>query len=124
MPQPFKWWEIVARSKVLTGDQKVVWDVIRRHDNAKTGEGCWLTTEVIAEEAGVHPRTCESIMQFLTRHRLLAVRRQGNRHHREVRLPEQCYPTDRPTHRELAQYAMLLDASVGTATPERVREGA
>lgn len=119
MPQPFAWWLVVSRAQRLTGDQKVVWDVLRRHDNPKSGDGCWMTTAAIAAEAGVPVRSCEDILQALTRHRLVVTHRRGNRFHREVRLPEQCYPTDRPSRREIEVYGTLLDQAIADDSTEK-----
>ena len=112
MPQPFAWWNIVCRSTVLSGDQKVVWDLVRQLDSPKTGDGCWLTTEQLALRTGLRPRSVETILQDLVRDQLLVVERRGKRYHKWVRLPEPCYPSERPTEAELVRYAQLLDALI------------
>jgi len=111
VPAPYSWARIVNASRRLTGDQKLVWDQIRLLDNGP--DGCFLAPAKLAARCGLELRGLEGIRQRLSQARLLASERRGKRFHWFARLPEPCYPSQRPTEEEILGFAAILDGHVG-----------
>ncbi len=118
MPQPVSWGRVVRASRVLSPWAKLVFDEIRLLDSGDNG--AYPRPERLAARLGLSVRGLEGIRQTLTKMGLLVSERRGKKVHWWVRLPEPCYPSERPTDDEVLRFATILDALVGDIVPTPV----